>query len=70
MDNGQPDPDIPDIASNRIIIRHSSNEYSAICHLMPKSVMVKKGQTVKKGEIIAKCGNSGNTSMQTKDYLK
>lgn len=62
MDDGQPDPDISDIAGNRIIIKHSSNEYSAICHLMPESVLVKKGQTVKRGEIIAKCGNSGNTS--------
>lgn len=62
MDNGQPDPDTPDIGGNRIIIKHSANEYSAICHLMPKSIMVKKGQTVKRGDIIAKCGNSGNTT--------
>ena len=62
MDDGQPDPDTPDIGGNRIIIKHSSNEYSAICHLMRGSVVVQKGQTIKKGDVIAKCGNSGNTT--------
>lgn len=62
MSDGQPDPDTPDMGGNRIIIKHSKNEYSAICHLMPKSITVKKGQMVKRGDIIAKCGNSGNTS--------
>lgn len=62
MSDGQPDPDTPDIGGNRIIIKHSKNEYSAICHLMPKSVTVQKGQTVRRGDVIAKCGNSGNTT--------
>jgi murein DD-endopeptidase MepM/ murein hydrolase activator NlpD len=34
-----------------------------IAHLMPNSVTVNIGDTVKQGEVIAKCGNSGNTSM-------
>lgn len=29
---------------------------------MPDSVLVKKGQMVKKGEVIGRCGNSGNTT--------
>ena len=62
MGDGQTDPDTPDIGGNRIIIKHSSNEYSAICHLMPESITVQKGQAVKRGDIIARCGNSGNTS--------
>lgn len=62
MENGQADPDTPDIGGNRVIIRHSSHEYSAVCHLMPESVTVKNGQQVKKGDVIAKCGNSGNTT--------
>lgn len=62
MNDGQADPKTPDIGGNRIIIKHSSNEYSAICHLMPGSVKVKKGQSVRRGEFIAKCGNSGNTT--------
>ncbi len=62
MDDGQTDPDTPDIGGNRIVIKHASKEYSAICHLMPGSVSVEKGQAVKRGEVIAKCGNSGNTT--------
>ena len=62
MENEQTDPDTPDIGGNRIIIKHSPTEYSAICHLMPKSVTVRSGQTVKRGDVIARCGNSGNTS--------
>lgn len=62
MEDGQPDPDTPDIGGNRIIIRHSQNEYSAVCHLMPESVTVHIGQMVKRGDVIARCGNSGNTT--------
>lgn len=49
MSDGQADPDTPDIAGNRIVIKHFSDEYSTICHLMPKSIIVQKGQTVKRG---------------------
>lgn len=62
MNDGQTDPNTPDIGGNRVVIKHSLNEYSAICHLMPESIVVKKGQKVKKGSVIGKCGNSGNTT--------
>lgn len=62
MSDGQTDPDTPDIGGNRIIIKHFSDEYSAICHLMPGSITVRKGQKVKRGDVIARCGNSGNTT--------
>lgn len=62
MSDGQPDPNSPDIGGNRIVIKHSKNEYSTICHLMPESVIVQKGQRVKRGDMIARCGNSGNTT--------
>lgn len=62
MSGGQTDPDTPDIGGNRVIIKHSPNEYSAICHLLPGSIAVRAGQRVKRGEAIAKCGNSGNTT--------
>lgn len=62
MSNGQTDPNTPDIGGNRVTIKHSANEYSTICHLLPKSINVRVGQTVKRGDVIAKCGNSGNTT--------
>lgn len=51
-----------DVRGNHIIIRHSKHEYSMIAHLLPESICVKKGDSVSRGQVIAKCGNSGNTS--------
>jgi len=51
-----------DIRGNFIVIQHAEREFSAIAHLVPGSVTVKSGDQVKQGEVIAKCGNSGNTS--------
>jgi hypothetical protein len=50
------------IEGNSIIIKHNDSEYSAIAHIMRGSFKVKIGDTVKQGESIAKCGNSGNSS--------
>ena len=50
------------IAGNYIVIKHNDSEYSAIAHLVPGSLKVKKGDIVKQGQVIAKCGNSGNSS--------
>jgi len=51
-----------DIRGNFILIKHSDNEYSAIAHIMQNSFTVNVGDKVKQGEVIAQCGNSGNTS--------
>lgn len=60
--NGKTDPNIKDIRGNYIVIKHADREYSVVAHLMPCSIKVKRGQHVKRGEYIACCGNSGNTS--------
>ena len=54
--------DSVDIRGNYITIKHHDNEYSTSAHLMPNSITAKVGDKVKQGDIIAKCGNSGNTS--------
>ncbi|HRN27388.1 MAG TPA: urea transporter [Ignavibacteriaceae bacterium] len=46
---------------NTIIIKHEYDLYSSISHLKYDSIKVKDGQRVKKGEIIAACGNSGRS---------
>ena len=51
-----------DIRGNFIVIKHAEKEFSLIAHLIPGSVTVRVGDRVKQGEVIAKCGNSGNTS--------
>jgi len=51
-----------DIRGNYITLKHNEKEFSTIAHLMPGSVTVALGQKVVRGQVIAKCGNSGNTS--------
>ncbi len=60
--DGRVDCKAHDIRGNHIIIRHNKKEYSLIAHLKPDSIKVQKGQKVKQGQVIAQCGNSGNTT--------
>lgn len=46
---------------NTIVLKHSEYLYTKLCHLKPGSVTVKKGETVKRGQTIARCGNTGNS---------
>jgi hypothetical protein len=47
---------------NAVFIQHSENEVSVLAHLKQKSITVKAGDKVKKGQTIGLCGNSGNSS--------
>lgn len=51
-----------DIRGNYITIKHSSGEYSMIAHLKKNSFLVEVGDKVIKGQKLARCGNSGNSS--------
>jgi murein DD-endopeptidase MepM/ murein hydrolase activator NlpD len=62
MGKGRLDPLIKDIRGNYVVIQHAENEYSFLAHLMPGSILVNEGQNVKREQLIAMCGNSGNTS--------
>ncbi|MNC48479.1 Murein DD-endopeptidase MepM [compost metagenome] len=44
-----------------VVIDHGG-EYSFLAHLKQGSVTVKKGDSVKTGDVIGKAGNSGNSS--------
>lgn len=48
-------------SGNCIVIDHLNGEYSFLVHLKKGSVMVKEGDTVKKGEPIGQVGNSGSS---------
>lgn len=61
-----PDNNIGDVNlshnwGNTIIIEHAHDLYSKLCHLKTDSVTIKKGDSVKKGQVIAECGNSGRS---------
>jgi murein DD-endopeptidase MepM/ murein hydrolase activator NlpD len=57
---GTTDPAQP--AGNYIVIDHGDGEFSLLAHLQPGSLQVKKGDHVQEGDVLARCGNSGNTS--------
>ncbi|MPW24184.1 peptidoglycan DD-metalloendopeptidase family protein [Alkalibaculum sp. M08DMB] len=52
----------PHIAGNYIVIKHSEKEYSTFAHLKKDSITVKVGDSISRGDIIAKCGNTGNST--------
>jgi len=45
---------------NFVIIQHAKNEFSELRHLKANSVTVAAGQRVRRGQIVGRCGNSGN----------
>jgi hypothetical protein len=47
---------------NQIVIDHGNGEFSYFAHLQHGSLRVKKGDTVKQGQVIAKLGNSGHAT--------
>ncbi len=47
---------------NAIFIKHGDHEISVLAHLKQGSVQVRRGQKITQGQIIARCGNSGNSS--------
>lgn len=52
----------PDFRGNFVVIRHAPNAFSFLAHLIPGSLKVQVGQTVQRGELIGRCGNSGHST--------
>jgi hypothetical protein len=67
--DGEPDA-VPGVLSNNfeaptgnhIVIRLETGTYLILAHLQQGSLLVESGDTVEEGQVIAQCGNSGNTS--------
>jgi murein DD-endopeptidase MepM/ murein hydrolase activator NlpD len=47
---------------NAVLIQHGKHEVSVLAHFKQGSIRVKAGDTVKKGQTLGLCGNSGNSS--------
>lgn len=47
--------------ANTVCLKHAGGEYTVYGHLMKGSFVVKKGQKVKAGDMLAKVGNSGSS---------
>ncbi len=47
---------------NCVVIQHREGEVSLLAHFKQGSIVVKAGDQVKRGQLLGKCGNSGNSS--------
>jgi hypothetical protein len=63
---GKPTGDQAD--GNIVTISHGNGETSVINHLKQNSLKVKRGDTVKQGDVIAECGNSGGSTIPHLHY--
>lgn len=50
------------LLGNHVVLDLGDGTYAAFAHLKRGSITVSKGQTVRAGQQIAECGNSGNSS--------
>ena len=50
------------LVGNCVVIQHRTNEVSVLAHFQRGSVAVKAGDPVKCGQLLGRCGNSGNSS--------
>ena len=49
-------------AGNHVVLELGNGEYALLAHMRRGSVRVKPGQRVRQGDILGRCGNSGNSS--------
>ncbi len=49
-------------SGNHVVLRHAADRHSVVAHLQKGSVTVTVGDSVRAGQPIGRCGNSGNTS--------
>ncbi len=54
--------DTKNAAGNHVVLDLGNSEYLLLAHLQNGSIRVKAGDTVKPGDALGLCGNSGNTS--------
>ena len=50
------------VAGNHVVIEMGNGRFVMMAHLQQGSVLVAEGDVVRGGQLIAQCGNSGNTS--------
>ncbi len=60
-DNVVGEVNLKDNWGNTVIIRHNNHLYTSLSHLKEGSVRVREGDSVKEGEEIGRCGNSGRS---------
>ncbi len=52
----------PGVLGNHLVIRGDDGAFVLLAHLRRRSVQVDRGDRVRKGDVVAECGNSGNST--------
>ena len=60
-DNPIGEVDIPNNWGNLVILWHTGDVYSALCHLEKGSITAREGEVVTAGQMLARVGNSGRS---------
>ena len=50
------------LAGNHVLVRTAEGPVVAVCHLQRDSLQVRPGDRVEVGEVLGRCGNSGNST--------
>ncbi|MGC5616335.1 M23 family metallopeptidase [Georgenia sp. Z1491] len=50
------------VVGNHVTIRADDGTYALVAHLRQGSATVRRGDTVRAGDVVGRCGNSGNSS--------
>lgn len=50
------------IPGNTVIIKAANGEFAFLAHFKQNSIVVKQGQKIKSGDLLGRCGNSGNST--------
>jgi hypothetical protein len=49
------------VAGNHVIVEHERGRYGLYAHLVPGSLLAKLGERVRRGQVLGRLGNSGNS---------
>jgi hypothetical protein len=55
-------PSVPELPGNRVILRIGPGIYVLYAHMVPGSVRVHDGERVRRGQVLGRLGNSGNSA--------
>lgn len=61
-DNSPGQTDVYYRLGNSVVLSFENGEFAYLCHLMTGSIRVRPGDRVQRGQVLAKCGNSGNST--------
>jgi hypothetical protein len=57
-----PDMTIDAVGGNYIVLKLNAHHFAFYAHMIPGSIQVKRGERVRRGQVLGRLGNSGNTN--------